>query len=265
MSGRPGKLIDIGSPGCRDAEITVYIKGFLSPGEEPGHFEQWLNTHQTLERRLGWGSQAKGYCWYSREYTRIPLPLLTLTRIAWDVYRHARNLRRVSPISHLGFLAGEQAIRMATQFLRQYLAARDSAGACAPQLAYALGLLAQRFEHVRVVAHSLGCLQLIQATSQMDPADRPHEVHLCAPACCEPEVEDKLSEIARQRTLLYHTDNDLVLKVAFRAVSTAPALGSRGPLGVYHGLLPVDVSDYFDFWVHGQYKDRFADFAQNPA
>lgn len=33
-----------------DKEITLYIKGFLSEGELPDHFEHWLASHKALSK-----------------------------------------------------------------------------------------------------------------------------------------------------------------------------------------------------------------------
>ena len=46
---------------------------------------------------------------------------------------------------------------------------------------------------VRVVAHSLGCMHVLAATSQLSPDERPDLIYLCAPAVCEGECRDILA------------------------------------------------------------------------
>ena len=124
-----------------------------------------------------------------------------------------------------------------------------------------LGGLTQRYERVRVVAHSLGCRNVIEAVARLDPERRPHEIHLCAPAFREADVADKLGGLAQGRTHLYFTNSDLVLETAFRVMAWGRALGAVGPTTDYPGLAPVDVSDHFGFWVHAEYKNRFSRLA----
>ena len=100
----------------------------------------------------------------------------------------------------------------------------------------------------------------IEASAALAPGLRPNELHLCAPACLEEEVADKLHALARERAHFYYTELDKVLDISFRAMSQGHAIGACGLERDYEGLEGHDVSGAFDFWVHTEYKNRFADF-----
>ena len=118
---------------------------------------------------------------------------------------------------------------------------------------------------MRVVGHSLGCRQVIEAAARLAPQHRPHEIHLCAPAVREDEVADKLAGLAREATTLYFTEKDRVLDLGFTPLARGRALGFAGPRDRYPGLTTIDASDAFDFWVHREYKNRFAQLVPMPA
>ena len=125
--------------------------------------------------------------------------------------------------------------------------------------------LAERGRRVRVVAHSLGCGQVIVAAAGLAPEHRPHEIHLCAPAVREDEVEAKLAGLARDATYLYFAGMDRVLDLGFTPLARGRALGLDGPRSDYEGLTALDVSEPFDFWVHREYKHRFWSPVPNAA
>ena len=125
------------------------------------------------------------------------------------------------------------------------------------ELAAHLRALAERGAKVRVVAHSLGCRQVIEAASCLPPELRPEEIHLCAPAVREDDVAEKLACLARGSTFLYYTEKDRVLDLGFTPLARGRALGFAGPREAYRRLTALDVSELFDFFVHGEYKLRF--------
>ena len=154
-------------------------------------------------------------------------------------------------------MLAEEAALISARFVHQYLTAARSAASRADEHALHLRNLADRHKRVRVVAHSLGCRHVIEATAQLEPRERPHEIHLCAPACREEDVADKLSGLAREQTFVYFTDKDRLLDWAFTPLARGRALGFSGPRENYEAVVPIDVSEHFDFWVHGEYKNRF--------
>ena len=261
MSGGNEKLVPLLRSHAGDRELTIYVKGFLGKGEKPDHFDAWRRSHRALVESHGWGPRAHGFCWESGRFDRLPLPVGAGAKLAWEVYGKLRRARRVALVGAIGIAAAEQIVGIAVRLSRQYLTASRSARERSEHLAARLSRLASRYDHVRVVAHSLGCVQVIEAISLLDSWERPAEVHLCAPACREREVSDKLGHLARHRTWLYHTRNDLVLATAFRIMARGRALGAVGPRRDYAGLVPVDVTPQLGFRAHGEYKSRLPELA----
>jgi hypothetical protein len=257
MAGE-SRLLELRPSAGAGDEVTVYVKGFLGRDEDPDHFGSWLDCHARLEESHGWGARALGYHWPSGEFWSGPTAAIGLAKGAVDVVRMLRNVRRVARLGYWGAMLGEQAVLVAGRFLHQYWRATQSAAEQADAHAAHLRELAGAHRRVRVVAHSLGCRHVIEAVAQLDPAERPHEIHLCAPACREDDVTHKLPGLARERTLVYFTERDRLLDLVFTPLARGRALGSSGPAREYEGLTPVDVGEHFDFWVHAEYKNRFA-------
>jgi len=257
MAAQPERLVDLARSHPGDREVTLYIKGFLARGEKPDDFGAWLASHRRLEITRGWGPRARGYCWPSGRLAKVPVPLATTAKVAWDLYRHSGVLRRANVAGNAGLAIGEVALRLASQ----YVAVSRSFDKRADHLARKLARLAARYDRVRVVAHSLGCRQIVEAASHLKPDRRPHEIHLCASACREKDVAAKLPHLAREQTYQYYTANDLVLATAFTVMAWGRALGAAGLRHDYAGLTAIDVSDHFSFRVHGEYKHRFPEFA----
>ena len=248
-----------------DREVTLYVKGFLSRGESADHFQHWLEGHRTLVEAHGWGERAYGYDWSSGQLAGWPLPLASAAKTAWDWFGTARHLRRGAIVANLGWFVAEELAWIALRFAHQYRSATAHASERADRLAGRLDRLADRYARVRVVAHSLGCRQVIEAAALLPRERRPHQVHLLAPACREDEVRDKLADLAREQCALYYSSQDLVLESGFRLLSLGRALGASGPAEVYPRLVARDVSEHFGFWVHGEYKRRFPELAHPEA
>lgn len=246
-------------------EITVYVKGFLARGETPERFDHWLAGHTQLSESHGWSQHAVGYRWESGTLQTFALPVVGAAKTAWDVYRFVRHARKIAPFASAGWFLAEQGAALSVRFIGQFIEARRQAAMRAEDLADCLANLATSHARVRVVAHSLGCRQVIEATALLPREQRPHEIHLCAPACLEEEVEDKLDHIAQEAAFLYFTDLDHVLDVSFRVISQGRAIGAAGLARDYEGLISRDVSHAFDFWVHTEYKNRFCNFAESAA
>jgi hypothetical protein len=251
-----GKLVELRHKRDREREVTLYVKGFLGRGEKPGHFDRWLACHETLEESHGWGPHAVGYHWPSGGFGKLPA-VLGAAKGAIDVVRVLRNVRRAASLGHVGFIVGEQLLMISALFAHQYLTASRNARELADEQAAHLRALAEQGAEVRVVAHSLGCRQVIEAASCLPPELRPEEIHLCAPAVREDDVAEKLAGLARGSTFLYYTEKDRVLDLGFTPLARGRALGLAGPREAYRRLTALDVSEQFDFFVHGEYKLRF--------
>ena len=257
-------LIPLTPPTIDDREVTLYVKGFLARGENAERFDHWLASHQSLVETHGWSTTAVGYHWDSGTLGGIALPLASGAKTAWDLYRMLRHARRISPLTTAGWFLAEQGAALSVRFVAQYIQARRHAQLRADDLAKCLASLARNDRRVRVVAHSLGCRQVIEAAALLPNHQRPHEIHLCAPACLESEVQDRLANLARDESTVYFAKPDLVLETSFRVMSQGRAIGAAGLEGQYTGLRTCDVSDAFDFWVHTEYKNRFPQFATRP-
>jgi pimeloyl-ACP methyl ester carboxylesterase len=243
-------------------EVTVYVKGFLARGESPERFDHWSAGHRSIVETHGWSPFALGYHWESGQLRKLALPIAGGAKVAWDVYRLVRHARRIAPLTAAGWFVAEQGAALCVRFVGQFIEARRYAIERADDLAACFESLASRHRRVRVVAHSLGCRQVIEAAARLPRGQRPHEIHLCAPACLESEVREKLPRLAREQSILYFTRLDLVLESSFRVMSQGRAMGAAGLEGDYPGLRGLDVSDQFDFWVHTEYKNRFRRFAE---
>jgi hypothetical protein len=251
-----GKLVELQPNRKSEREVTLYVKGFLGRGEKPGHFDRWLACHRTLEESHGWGPHALGYHWPSGGFGKLTAAAGAAKGVI-DLVRVLRNVRRAASLGHFGFIVGEQLLMISALFVRQYLAASRNARELADEQAAHLRTLAERGAKVRVVAHSLGCRQVIEAASCLPSELRPEEIHLCAPAVREDDVAEKLAALARGSTFLYYTEKDRVLDLGFTPLARGRALGFAGPREAYRRLTALDVSDQFDFFVHGEYKLRF--------
>jgi hypothetical protein len=250
------KLIELRPRAPGDREVTVYVKGFLARGEKADHFERWLDCHKGLEQSHAWGRPAFGYQWPSGGIGKVAATLGAAKGVV-DFVRVVRNVRRAVSLGNLGMIVGEQVLTVSALFVHQYMTATRNAQALAAQFATQLGTLAEGDARVRVVAHSLGCRQVIEAVSSLAPELRPEEIHLCAPAVREDDVAEKLGSLARGTTYLYYTEKDRVLDLGFTPLARGRALGYSGPKQDHVGLVALDVSEQFDFFVHGEYKARF--------
>ena len=258
------KLVEL-RPGVEgDREVTVYVKGFLGRGEKANHFEPWLVCHKALEESHAWGPNAFGYYWPSSGFSKVAVAV-GAAKGAVDFVRVVRSVRRAVSLGNLGMIVGEQVLTVSALFVYQYLAATRNAQDLAEEHATQLATLAHGDARVRVVAHSLGCRQVIEAASSLPPELRPDEIHLCAPAVREDDVAERLPSLARGATFLYYTEKDRVLDLGFTPLARGRALGYSGPRGAYAGLTALDVSEQFDFFVHAEYKTRFGQLVPEAA
>jgi hypothetical protein len=255
MASRRTGLIPLDG-GSRE-EVTVYVKGFLAPGEAADRYRGWHEGHLRLVASHRWSTRSHGWSWSSGRWLDVPVPVVSGTRMLTDLYRFSGRSR----ILALGTTAGWMLAEVGARFAVQYLAAERRALAESEALARALEELNRTHGRVRVVAHSLGCHAVVAAVASLPVQSRPQEIHLCGPAVAEGRVGASLQRLARERTYLYHCACDLVLGLAFPVVAWDRALGSAGPRQRYAGLESVDVGSHFGFRVHGEYKNRFADFA----
>jgi len=186
-------------------ELTIYIKGFMSKGETQEKFENWLDSHNKVVEKKGWGEVAKGWHWKSGEGIGFPLPIAT----ALMLLSKTRFLR-LSPMTLAAAGVTDLAV-VATDLLQQYYVAEKNSVEHAHLLQMDITRLNEKYEKVRIVAHSLGCQLLLNALRDMPQGDKPYEIHLCAPAFEEKPYEDILGYLAKDHTYIYYCEDDLIL------------------------------------------------------
>lgn len=265
-----GRTLDKAKP----CELTIYVKGFLSPGESEDDFEEWFACHRVLTRTHGWGGARAGYAWDSGAVYSIgsvPVPLATLAAASLLALRSVRAL--ASPISLVPVLAAvglSEAALLAGRLLAQYQAAQTTAAERASDLANVLRDARKSQQRVRLVCHSLGAAHAVRGLALLPGDERPDEVHLCAPACTEADLAPLLgahadSGVARGQAFLYYSAQDAVLASLFRLLARGEhALGAAPPKQTHARLSCIDVSDYFGLSVHSAYREMFAHFAGRP-
>jgi hypothetical protein len=156
----------------------------------------------------GWGPLATGFYWASGE-TPIPYPIATAAHFAVRTIAAARFVKLITPIGLAAAVGGDLALYTG-RLIREYHRADTNAVAQSDALACDLSLLHYEYEHVRVVAHSLGCKLLLKALEKIPKAERPEEVHLCAPAVMEDaETLKILPEISTRHTFIYRSTTSL--------------------------------------------------------
>lgn len=132
-------------------------------------------------------------------------------------------------------------------------------------MAHGLQELRREHDHVRIVAHSLGCYHLLQSIALLDRASLPDEIHLCGAALVEHEVQPILQRgIAQHMVCNYWSDRDYLLYYLFRVMAWGQTpLGAAPTEHMYDKFVSVQVCDFFDFFVHNKYGSSFYKFAQS--
>jgi len=171
-----------------------------------------------------------------------------------------RNFLKLNP-STLPMVATQELVLFTGRVFFQYEYASKQLPQEAIRLREELQYLVKHGIRVRVVVHSLGCKLLVSALSGLDVKERPHEIHLCAPAFGESEFASVLENMSQERTYLYYTMNDWIL-ATYSLFHGDDAIGYIGPKQKYSGLYSKDVETYFPTFVHFSYKNHFHSFAQ---
>ncbi|KAG0174369.1 hypothetical protein DFQ28_006649 [Apophysomyces sp. BC1034] len=271
------KLKVLSRPDDVRSEVTVYVKGFLSEGESPDNFEDWMHSHRllVLSPTHQWGPAALGYSWPSGSpMAQIPLPLATLGSAAYLVGRNFRrlsHLRLPTPASILGAVAvdvGLHAARLAYQFNTAKGESRERA----EMLAWRLLDLRRKHDKLRVVGHSLGCRHITEACGLMRHDERPDAVHLCAPAMVAsdilPHVTQGTGGLGRESTAIYYSPKDITLGIFLRTILMGEhAIGEVGVPGeakLDPSVVIIDASKSLGGYyvgAHTDYADKFHFFA----
>jgi hypothetical protein len=149
------------------------VLGFLAEGDTPDNFADWIHSHRLLVLSKNWAPSALGFSWPSGTVS-VPVPFATLASASYLLATNAQrlaHLRLPTPATVLGaFLVdiGLHAGRLAYQFNQATTESKERAEI----LALRLLRLRTEHEHVRIVAHSLGCRHVVEAISKLKPEER---------------------------------------------------------------------------------------------
>lgn len=242
-------------------QITLYIKGFLSKGETIKDFKKWTDSHKIMTDRHGWGELAKGWSWDCGQIN-YPYPIASGLHIANAVYNGSKILR-LNPVSLIAGLAVDSVI-FSSRLAYQYKTTEHNTIELANKLSADIIKLSDKYERVRIIAHSLGCKLLMNAIKKTPEESRPTTIHLFGPAFGEEEFEDVYEKAARYRTYVYYSENDYALGVLLQFIKSHDIVGAHGFKRVYDNVSVKDVTNHFkDFWfVHNSYNKEFPHFIE---
>ena len=90
----PNVFIPLTRTHASDRELTIYVKGFLSPNESPKDFHAFHNSHRKLVTERGWSPRCYGYQWESGSLSltvplsnfNLPIPIVTVGHILYSLY-----------------------------------------------------------------------------------------------------------------------------------------------------------------------------------
>jgi len=288
------KFVRILNDNKNNSEITVYIKGFLTRGENPENFKVWRNSHlQLCKSNHHWKANALGYFWqtgYSKtpvDYiiqkipekirpdsspyhkpTKTQIPFLTLSAttisLALKIFLKTRMLH---PLGLVVAFGSDTALIIA-QLLSQYHRARKNAEEHAPMLVKNLLELRKQYPNrkIRVVAHSLGCKLVIKAIENHE-INLIDELHLLAPGITVNEFNKMMTAHQNmtpvKNIFIYHSSEDYMFEL-FSIVEGDHGLGYLGlleplPSNVYQKDVTRFLQDSYN--KHKEYANKFPDFA----
>ncbi|KAL1919723.1 uncharacterized protein VTP21DRAFT_1654 [Calcarisporiella thermophila] len=247
---------------AKHSEATLYLRGFMSDQIGPSNFSMWTESHHRLvaSDRHRWGDTALGYTWPAGKPTlNYIIPLTVLCWVA-----NQMKLGFPSPT----FLLTSIALDISLHVLKlsyYYRIASENSSRFSDRLAEELLRLRERYSHLRVVSHSLGCHHLLAALSKIPSHSRPCVVHLLGAAVREQEFAPVFaSGVAQRASYLYYTPRDRTLAVVFRWMFAGggPAAGEVGCQGKYRRLFNVDVTRRLGNVVHTGYAKQFWSLAE---
>jgi hypothetical protein len=280
------------------------------------HFQFWKQSHGVLVQREShkWAENAYGWDWpngrFPHQYnfssrsqqeehellkkngqidprdelkfnpmSYIPLPVATLAVTAFQVasllYRRSL-IRFINPTVLLTSVLHDIAFTTVIGYL-EFRQANINSLQYAHLLRDELLKLNQQYEKVRVVAHSLGAKHAVEAIKLLPVDERPSEVHLCAAAIPEKDIDEVLHEGLTNRhdpkhmTYNYWNDQDFLLNGIYRTITMGEiAIGCSELRGRYNHVKSIQVpiehfpKVYSQSVVHNMYGSVFYKFASSP-
>jgi len=189
-----------------NSDVTLYIKGFLTKKSDPENYQNWLSSHNKLVNEKGWGREAKAFFWGSEKPTMFPI-----VSLAWLGSRLLK-LGAIHPVGLLRAAFTDLAL-YGVQIMNECRNIDKNIAENQGPLEDYLMSLNRQYRTVRVVAHSAGCKLVVKTIPNLPFSERPHYVHLCAPAVIEDDVSDWES-LAQISTSVYFCEQDTILKAA---------------------------------------------------
>lgn len=257
----------------KDQELTLYVKGFMSKGENTEDFTPWVKTHDSLVERGVWEpGPAKGWSWHSGK-VQYPYPIFTGLKFGASFWSKSKFMR-ITPLS-MAVSTGIDIGIYATRLLYQYYYIQGDMDQLSTRLSNDLVRLSKKYGKVRVVAHSLGCRLLLNSLKKI-PKDQtehlPNCIHMCAPALLSDEMEYYMTnQMWKDSMNVYYAKNDYVLSIFYRMISGF--VDDKEIVGVnglsegfledlnekWGGIRQVDCTEFFgNYWfVHNNYKNCF--------
>lgn len=244
-------------------EITLFIKGFLAKNENPHNFKHWFKTHKKLVENEIWEDCAKGWYWESGRI-KTPIPYTSGFHFLWTAYNKSKCIR-LNPMTLLATGALDAGINLSRIYL-QYNYIQKNLEAMSEHLTVDLTELAQKYDKVRIVCHSLGSKLYLNAIQNIDKEYLPDEVYMLGPAFIEDDYSNILDQSSKDKTVIYYSENDWILKYFFKILNydlknRVPkfAVGEVGLENSYNKVDLHNVSEHFKgrWIVHSYYPYLF--------
>lgn len=260
----------------KNEHLTLYVKGFMSKGENIEDYTQWIKSHDLFMMNGLWREgPAKGWNWHPAK-TSYPVPTFTALKLGSFMGMGTRFFR-FTPMT-MALAVGVDIGIYVSKLTYEYHKIHNEMDYYSGKLARNLIDYSNQYKKVRVVAHSLGCKILLEAMKKMPEEAKPNSIHLCAPALTFDDVIKYEGSFAKENMYIYHAENDMVLSILYSAVNGFINKGDIiGVSGVKYDLLKtlqlekgpnihnIDCTNYFnDFWfVHTNYAENLHKIYQN--
>lgn len=247
--------------------LTLYIKGFMSKGENMEDYTQWIKSHDMFVMNGLWKEgPAKGWNWHPVK-TSYPVPAFTTLKIGSYIGMGSKFFR-FTPMT-IALAVGIDIGLYASKLTYEYHKIHSEMDYHSKKLARTLVDYSDQYKKVRIVSHSLGCKILLEAMKLIPEEAKPDSIHLCAPAITIGDILEYNSTFAKDNTYIYHAENDMILSMLYSAVNGFVKKNEIvGVSGINNDVLNslqngssihnINCTEYFsDFWfVHTNYAEN---------
>ncbi|KAL0477307.1 hypothetical protein AKO1_005292 [Acrasis kona] len=270
-------------PAAPEPRLTTADEELFRSDKGSEAFRHWKASHNILVEKPThlWAEQCYAWTWPSGSLPQrfrtqdpenvlafFPVPIATISfavgNLLRSLYKLKNPLRLLSPQMFAAGIIQDAVLTVAMTYY-EYNNAKKNAEICAGGFKSAILELRKEYDYIRVVAHSLGCMHVIEGISLLDDDLKPDEVHLCASAVIEEDAKQKLQKgLAKDKTYHYYSSNDAALNyVLSSATFGGKAMGTGQLKNEYPRTYSQDVSEHFSFFVHNDYASNFHKFARS--